>query len=190
MHPVIKGIILHFWLAYEHPFVDGNGRTSRAIFYWFLLKQKYWLVEILPISRIILKAPSKYMRAFLFSETDDGDLTYFVEYNVRALRLAIEELRLYMTRKQQEFKQARSQLRKVPGLNHRQVELLQHALRHPDSVYTFRRHMNTHGIVYQTARTDLFGLARRGFFKETKEGRLYLFYPIDDLATKLKLRKA
>ena len=31
IHPVIKGIILHFWLAYEHPFVDGNGRTARAI---------------------------------------------------------------------------------------------------------------------------------------------------------------
>lgn len=189
IHPVIKGIVLHFWLAYEHPFVDGNGRTARALFYWFLLKQKYWLVEFLPISRIILKAPSKYMRAFLYSETDGGDLTYFVAFNVRALRLAIDDLRLYMTRKQQEFKQARSRLRTVRGLNHRQVELLQHALTHPDSNYAIRRHMNTHRIVYQTARVDLFGLAKKGFFKTKKEGRTYIFFPINDLPTKLKLRK-
>jgi Fic family protein len=189
IHPVIKGIVLHFWLAYEHPFVDGNGRTSRALFYWFLLKQKYWLAEFLPISRIILKAPSKYMRAFLYSETDGGDLTYFVAFNVRALRLAIDDLRLYMTRKQQEFRQARSQMRTVRGLNHRQVELLQHALRHPDSNYAIRRHMNTHRIVYQTARTDLFGLVKKGFFKTKKEGRTYIFSPIDDLPLKLKLRK-
>jgi Fic family protein len=37
VHPVIRGIILHFWLAYDHPFVDGNGRTARALFYWQML---------------------------------------------------------------------------------------------------------------------------------------------------------
>ena len=189
MHPVVKAIILHFWLAYEHPFVDGNGRTARALFYWFLLKQKYWLMEFLPISRIILKAPSKYMRAFQFTETDAGDLTYFISFNVRALRLAIEELKLYMLNKQRELKQAKSQLHKFPGLNHRQVEIVQHALRHPDATYTIRRHMNIHSVVYQTARTDLFDLEKKGFFTTMKRGRTYLFLPADDLTKKLKLIK-
>jgi Fic family protein len=153
-----------------------------------MLKQKYWLMEFLPISRIILKAPSKYMRAFRFSETDGGDLTYFVSFHVRALRLAIEDLNLYIARRQIEFKQAKSQLRRVAGLNHRQVEVLQHALRHPDSTYTIRRHMNTHRIVYQTARTDLFGLERKGFFKTMKEGRTYVFVPREDMAKRLKMK--
>ena len=187
IHPVVKAIILHFWLAYEHPFVDGNGRTARALFYWFMLKQKYWLMEFLPISRIILKAPSKYIRAFQFSETDGGDLTYFVSFHVRALRLAIEDLNIYIGRRQVEFKKAKSQLRRVPELNHRQMEILQHALSHPDYTYTIRRHMNTHGVVYQTARTDLFGLEKRGFFKTMKEGRTYVFVPHEKLARKLKV---
>jgi Fic family protein len=187
IHPVAKAIILHFWLAYEHPFFDGNGRTSRALFYWFLLKHKYWLMEYLPISRIILKAPAKYMRAFQFSETDEGDLTYFVAFHVRALRIAIEDLTLYMARKQRVLKKARLQLRKVPGLNHRQVEILQHALRHPDATFSIRRHMNTHGVVYQTARTDLFELERKGLFRTVKDGRTYVFIPIDELGRKLKL---
>lgn len=38
VNPIIKGILLHFWLAYVHPFMDGNGRTARALFYWYVLK--------------------------------------------------------------------------------------------------------------------------------------------------------
>src|SRR5690606_22337292 len=36
MHPVIKAILLHFWIGYLHPFADGNGRLARALFYWYL----------------------------------------------------------------------------------------------------------------------------------------------------------
>ncbi len=39
LHPVVRAIIVHFWLAYDHPFADGNGRTARALFYWSMLSQ-------------------------------------------------------------------------------------------------------------------------------------------------------
>jgi len=42
IHPVIKAILLHFWIGYLHPFCDGNGRTARALFYWYLLKNDYF----------------------------------------------------------------------------------------------------------------------------------------------------
>lgn len=45
IHPAIRAIILHFWLGYDHPFVDGNGRTARALFYWAMLRQNYSLFE-------------------------------------------------------------------------------------------------------------------------------------------------
>ncbi len=186
IHPVIKGIILHFWLAYEHPFVDGNGRTSRALFYWFLLKHKYWLIEYLPISRIILKAPSKYKMAFLYSEEDDLDLTYFFVFNLRAFRLSIEDLKKYVSRKQKELMKARKLLKRIPGLNHRQQELINHALHHPEAIYTIWRHLSTHGIVYQTARADLLDLVKRKLFVLEKKGRYYRFYPHSELPKKLK----
>ncbi|MBN2165981.1 MAG: Fic family protein [Marinilabiliaceae bacterium] len=34
IHPIIKGCIIHFMVAWIHPFTDGNGRTARALFYW------------------------------------------------------------------------------------------------------------------------------------------------------------
>ena len=85
--PVVRGILLHFWLAYDHPFVDGNGRTARALFYWYMRTQKYWLVEYLSISRVIRRAPAKYARAFLLSETDGGDTTYFLFHQLKVIQV-------------------------------------------------------------------------------------------------------
>ncbi len=188
IHPVVKAAMLHFWIGYVHPFVDGNGRTARALFYWYLLKNKYWLVEFLPISRIILKAPVKYKMAYLYSEKDDNDLTYFIMFHLRAFHLSIEDLKKYISKKQKELEEARSLLKRIPALNHRQQELINHAIRHPEAVYTIYRHMRTHGIVYQTARNDLLHLANRGLFRLEKSARPYEFFPVDDLTKKLKKR--
>ena len=40
-HPIVKAIMLHFWIGYLHPFTDGNGRLARLMFYWYLLKKGY-----------------------------------------------------------------------------------------------------------------------------------------------------
>ena len=86
IHPVIRAIVLHFWLAYDHPFVDGNGRCARALFYWSMLNSGYWPYEFVSISEILRKAPVRYGRAFLYTETDDNDLTYFVLYHLDVLQ--------------------------------------------------------------------------------------------------------
>jgi len=95
IHPVVKAILLHFLLAYDHPFVDGNGRTARALFYWAMVRQGYWLTEFLSISQIIKQGPAKYGRAFLYTETDDNDVTYFIIHQLRVIIKAIEQLYLY-----------------------------------------------------------------------------------------------
>jgi len=98
IHPVIRAVILHFWLAYDHPFVDGNGRTARALFYWLMLRHRYWLFEFISISQIIVKAPAKYARTFLYTETDDNDLTYFIHYHLNIILQAIKALYEYIER--------------------------------------------------------------------------------------------
>lgn len=185
VHPVIKGILLHFWLAYLHPFVDGNGRTARALFYWFMLKEQYWLFEYLSISRVILKAPSRYYKAFLYTETDDGDLTYFVIFHLQAIQKAVKAVQDYLKKKAKESRDARQLLRQYTGLNHRQRALLAHALQNPDAVYTFTTHMRTHGVVYQTARTDLLDLHEKGFLEMQKIGRNFTFIPVAGIEEKL-----
>src|SRR5207244_7969430 len=96
IHPAVRSILLHFWLAYDHPFVDGNGRTARALFYWSMLRQGYWLFEFVSISEILVKAPAKYAMSFLCTETDDNDVTYFLLYQCEVIRRAIASLHNYI----------------------------------------------------------------------------------------------
>ena len=185
IHPVIRAVILHFWLAYDHPFVDGNGRTARALFYWLMLRHRYWLFEFISISQIIVKAPAKYARAFLYTETDDNDLTYFIHYHLNIILQAIKALYEYIERKTKKLQAIENQLRGIIVLNHRQRALISHALRHPHQRYTFKSHQISNNVVYQTARTDLLDLEKRGLVESQKIGKTWYFTPVSDLEEKL-----
>jgi Fic family protein len=185
VHPVIRSIILHFWLAYNHPFVDGNGRVARALFYWSMLRHGYWLFEFVSISQIILKAPAKYGRAFLYTETDDNDLTYFLLQQLNVIGRAIKELHAYIKRKTSMLQAIESRLRGMTILNHRQQALISHALRHPHQRYTISSHQMSHNVVYQTARTDLLDLEHHGLLIGRKVGRTWYFTASPDIEEKL-----
>jgi Fic family protein len=185
VHPLVKAAILHFWLAYEHPFVDGNGRTARALFYWFMLKSGYWLFEFLTISRIIADGPMRYYRSFLHSEHDDNDLTYSIMCLLDVTNRSLRALRKYLAEKQAEQKATAIALSAFPDLNDRQRAIIANALTHADEVYTFLSHRESHGISQLTARSDLIELARKGLLMEGKLGRQRCFFPAVDLAKKL-----
>jgi len=186
VHPMVRSIILHFWLAYDHPFVDGNGRTARALFYWSMLKQGYWLFEYITISKIIHQSPAQYERAFLHSETDENDLTYFLLYHAGVIHRAIDELHQYIDRHTQQLTEAKTDLRGLTILNHRQRDLISHALRHPGQRFTIESHRNSHDVAYETARTDLMDLADRKLMQKRKVGKTWIFTPSVDLAEKLR----
>jgi Fic family protein len=185
IHPVVRAIVLHFWLAYDHPFSDGNGRTARALFYWAMLHQGYWLFEFISISSVINKARGQYERSFLLSESDDYDLTYFLLAQVKVIQQAIASLHAYLERKADEVGALQQQLEGMDGLNHRQLALLRHALRHTGFRYTVLSHQNSHGVSHQTARSDLQTLAARGLLVAGKDGRREIFRVPEDLAGRL-----
>lgn len=194
VHPVIRAILLHFMIGYIHPFEDGNGRTARALFYWSMLRSGYWLTEFLTISRVLKEAPAQYGRAYLFTETDDCDTTYFVLHQLETIRKAIAGLHEYLarkTREQQSLEHLLAGSATLRGkLNHRQRAVLAHALKHPETGFRIDAHQRSHGIVYQTARTDLVELEKLGFLNMYKEGRAYVFTVPADLAKKLQALKA
>jgi len=186
MHPVLRAILLHFWLAYDHPFEDGNGRTARALFYWYMRTHGYWLVEYLSISRILRHAPGKYTRAFVLTETDERDTTYFIVYQLEVVQRAVEQLHDYLRQKIEDVRDVEALLKGSDRFNHRQFALLANALRVPDALYTFQTHASSHGVTHETARADLIPLVEMGFLEQRRQGRRYTFSPPTDLPKRLK----
>ena len=189
VHPVARAILLHFMIGYDHPFVDGNGRTARALFYWAMARFGYWMTEFLSISTIIRKAPAQYARAYVYSETDDNDVTYFLDYNLQVILRSIRQLHAYLARKAREMHDVQRLLdRFVPAsvLNYRQVALIVAMRKHPDMFYTIQSHRRSHNVSYQTARTDLFGLAQLRLVTTAKRGRAFVFRLTEDFDHKLR----
>lgn len=187
VHPVIRAIALHFWLAYDHPFLDGNGRTARSLFYWSMLHQGYWLFEYISISRILKEAPSKYGKSYLYTETDDNDLTYFLIYQLEVILRAIESMEEYLRHKVKEVHEVQNRIKTSSKFNHRQLALLNHAIRHPDAEYTIRSHQESHAVAYATARSDLQELEQNGLLlMHTLGRRKQVFRVPEDLNERLQ----
>lgn len=186
MHPVVKAIVLHFMLSYDHPFSDGNGRTARALFYWSMLDSGYALVEYVSISSLLKEAPAKYARSFLHTETDEGDVTYFVLHQLDVLVRAIEALWAYADRRAAEAKQIEDLVRSSDVLNHRQLAVVRAALHDPNEPITIVEHQRAQGVTNETARSDLLALERLGLYEKRKRGKAFTFLPKPRLEERLR----
>jgi Fic family protein len=186
VHPVVRAVLLHFWLAYEHPFVDGNGRAARILFHWAALRQGYPVFAYLAISPVLMQDPASYMLAFRHTETDDNDLTYFLLHQAAAIQTAMAAFFDRTTRIACERNATKAGLPGFAALNSRQQALIAHAIRRPEARYGIVGHQRSHGITHQTARDDLFDLTRRELLTVGKEGRTYFFQAAADLPRKLQ----
>lgn len=165
IHPIIRGIIIHFMVAYVHPFADGNGRTARALFYWYMLKQGYWLTEYLSISRVIAKSKKSYEKAFLYTESDGMDMGYFVAYNMRVLQQSFKQLQDYIKRKQEEKRAANSFLR-IGNINTRQAQIIKMFADDSNLVVTIADLQARFLVSPTTAKADVVGLMNMGLLSE------------------------
>ena len=189
VHPALRAILLHFMIGYDHPFADGNGRTARALFYWSMARSHYWLMEFLSISHFLRRAPAQYVTAYLHTETDGSDTTYFLLHQLETIRRAIALLHEYLARNIDARRATERLLAASPTLrtrlNHRQMALLTHALKHPGEAYRVEGHQRMHGVVYQTARTDLMTLAELGLLHKSRSGKAFVFTAPADLQGRL-----
>lgn len=175
IHPMIKGVILHFLIGYIHPFNDGNGRTARSIFYWYMLSQGYWLLEYMAVSRRILKSKKNYGLAYLHTEYDELDLTYFLKFNLEVIDDSLSDLLEHIKIKQREQKEAQKLIEKIKDLNFRQANILEEMMKHPERSYSIPEISETYNTVYQTARTDLLLLTQLGYVIMNKISKKFIF---------------
>lgn len=175
IHPLIKGIILHFLIGYIHPFTDGNGRSARSIFYWYMLSRGYWLFEYMPISRILLHSKKNYSLAYLYTETDENDLTYFINYNLSAIEKALHDLEEYIALKKQENYDTMHIIETSESLNLRQADILKNLLKEPDRYFSIAEIKGKYNVAYDTSRNDMQHLVKLGYVERIQRGKSYMY---------------
>ncbi|MBL7078269.1 Fic family protein [Candidatus Shapirobacteria bacterium] len=180
-HPIIKAIFLHFWVGYLHPFTDGNGRLARALFYWYLLRKGYWTFMFLPISTVIKKAPGQYSLAYIYSEQDGLDITYFYDFHLRKILQAIREFQSYLENKIKENKKVDMIISKKIVLNERQKQLVHYFISDTNPSTTVSSHSVVNNVSRQTAAKDLKQLESVSFLYSKKEGKYVRYYPSEKL---------
>ncbi len=174
IHPIVKAIILHFMIGYIHPFNDGNGRTARALFYWYLISQKYNYLEYIAVSTAIKNAPGQYARAYLYSETDHNDVTYFIKFNLDKIDIALSSFEKYVEKTRSENKKILETIKNNPKLNIRQVDVII-VMNKTDRPITINEMQERYNVSYQTARTDLLGLEKLGYLHMNTIGKQFIF---------------
>ncbi len=185
-HPIVRSILLHFQIAFDHPFLDGNGRLARALFYWSMLRRKYWMTEFISITRLLYRNRMPYMQAYLYVESDEQDATYFLLQQLDTIEHAVKELHDYIERKRVEQIETRNRISGRKDLNERQLALLHHALRKRDAIYTHESHASSHRISIVTSRADLQDLVRLGFLRQERSGRKFRYHPAANIESRLK----
>ncbi|MEJ2795765.1 Fic family protein [Iodobacter sp. LRB] len=186
--PVVKAIILHFMLGYEHPFRDGNGRTARALFYWYMLKSEYDLFKYISISKLLKDSPKDYGLSYLYTETDQNDLTYFIDYQLDIIIRAFDELKKYLEEKTQEFNQVVALLEKSKfgqSLNFVQKDIIKKATKSPGRYFSVKEIVSDYGIADNSARSYLNKLAEYRLLLPSKDGRSTLYIAPSDLLQRL-----
>ncbi|MFU2327561.1 Fic family protein [Pseudomonas sp. NFX98] len=179
LHPLIKGIALHFALGYEHPFRDGNGRVARALFYWFMFKNDYSAFRYIAISVLLRNAPVKYGRSYLDTEADDLDLTYFIDFQcsvvLRAVGSFTEAYRKSLIDAQQ-FDCWLQESGFLEQLTEKQRALYQVAKSGMAKEFTAGNVKENLGCSYNTASATLNGLVELKLFEKRRMGRECVYF--------------
>jgi len=175
-------------IGYEHPFADGNGRTARAIFYWFMLSHGFEFFEYLSISKLLKIAPVKYGMAYLYTEIDEGDLTYFLYYQADIILRAMEELFGYLEERSLEFEEVVELLENSKfsdALNFIQKNIVKKAMKNPGRLFTVKEISNHYDVSENTARKYLKELVEHKILGALKEGRRVNYIAMADIKDKL-----
>lgn len=179
IHPLVKAIILHFSIGYEHPFNDGNGRVARSLFYWYMFKYDFSTFRYIAISVLLKAAPIQYGKSYLYTETDEMDLTYFIDYQCSIIIRAIGEFsNAYekTLKSTEEFNEWLWKSGMMGALNDKQKIIFQVArggVSHSFTAVNVKENLN---CSYNTASAALNGLVNLKLFKRIKQGREWVYF--------------
>ncbi|UPW18614.1 Fic family protein [Agarivorans sp. TSD2052] len=192
IHPIVKAVMLHFMVGYIHPFADGNGRTARALFYWYMLKSGYTNFQYISISTLLKESKSRYARAFVKTEVDRFDATHFIDFNLTIIIRSLEHFSTFLQNKIDDIQKTRLDLYKSPYFNEFKlphITIIQKALDDPGREFTVVACQTEFNVSATAARAYLDKLAKLELLlKHPLKGRMMGYFAPRDLRERLKLK--
>lgn len=168
--PLLKGVLLHYFLAYIHPFFDGNGRTARTLYYFKAIRNDLRFVEILSVSAYLKGHGKQYEKSFEKVMDNGLDLTYFIDFNLEALKTALEKVSAKV-----DFLFEINTLKQKLKLSEQQIGLLQKMALNKFRKYDIEKYAESIGKSREVARQELKHLLDLGLLEELKVGKKFVY---------------
>jgi Fic family protein len=122
VHAVLKAGIVHYELVRIHPFLDGNGRVSRAVALIVLFREGYNVKRFFSLEEYYDRSPMVYYEALQSVEKHVGSMTHWLEYFTEGL--AVE-----LTRVKERIKGISTDLKLKKSLGGQQMALSERQIR-------------------------------------------------------------
>jgi len=125
LHPAFRAGITHYQLVFIHPFIEGNGRTARAMATLLLYTLGYDFKRFFSLEQYFDRDVEAYYQALLSAQQSaDSDMTYWLEYFCYGVALEIDKIQRQVERLSKDLK-LKKQLGKQIALSERQIVLLE-----------------------------------------------------------------
>ena len=156
IHPVIASGIAQFQLVHIHPFLDGNGRTSRLLSTLCLYRAGYDFKRLFTISEYYDRDRMAFYRALQSVRRTNMDMTGWIEFFAIGLATQLAEVK-----RRGELAIQQDILARRHDLTDRQVLALRHVLESGRVTINEFEHLCP-GIQRRTLQRDLRGLIEKG----------------------------
>lgn len=171
----IEASIIHFYIGYVHPFFDGNGRTARALVYYYLLKWGFDFMRLVSISEFIFEAKKQYYKAFLDTEESENDLTYFILYSLKLFNTIFTTTREAWNKTDHIGFLIEKLKKEEIHLNPKQTKFISMMIRKNMENVDIQKYQKIIRCSYETARSELTDLVDKKILKMQKMGHKFLY---------------
>ena len=170
IHPLIRGILVHYFVAYIHPFFDGNGRTARALFYFKAMRNHLEYIQLLSVSAYLKEHGKQYENAFEKVMANDLDVTFFIDFCLDSIHSALTAV----SKKVAYLLRINSLTEKV-ALSVNQIGLLQRMALNRFRTVSIEEYAAQIGMSREVARQELKSLADTTLVEESKSGKKLVY---------------
>jgi len=167
IHSILRAAITHYQIVYIHPFIEGNGRTARAMATLLLYTLGYDFKRFFSLEQYFDTDVEAYYQALLsVQQTGKQDLTYWLEYFCYGVALEIDKIQRQVERLSKDLRM-KKQLGKQVALSERQIILLE-LFQQQDQISSYDAQNTLPNVSVDTILRDLKDLIEKGVIE--KEG--------------------